>query len=121
MRQLFVYGTLMRGQANAHWLQSARYLCSIRTTAGFQLVSLGAYPGMIAGGTGTVAGEVFVVPDGLWPSLDAFEEHPRVYVRSLVQLQNGTVCQSYLLRPEFARGKAVVAHGDWRGCGLAHG
>jgi gamma-glutamylaminecyclotransferase len=116
MQRLFVYGTLMRGQDNAHWLKPARYLCSLRTTAGFQLVNLGPYPGMVAQATGTVAGEVFAVPDGLLPKLDAFEEHPHVYVRSLVHLQNGTVCHAYVLRPELARGKAVVPGGDWRLC-----
>ncbi len=114
MQQLFVYGTLMRGECNAERLKSARYLCSLRTAAGFQLVNLGPYPGLLARGTGTVAGEVFGVPDCLWPSLDAFEDHPRVYVRSLVHLQNGTVCHAYLLRPEFAHGQKLVPQGDWR-------
>ena len=104
----------MRGESNAAMLKGAALLCSQRTIPGFQLVNLGLYPGMLAQGRGAVVGEVYRVPEKLWVPLDEFEEHPHVYVRTQVQLQNGQRCQTYMLRHEYAQGAPLVAHGDWR-------
>src|SRR5688572_25110837 len=92
MQRLFIYGTLLQGEANAAMLNGASLLCPQRTAAGYQLVNLGPYPGMLAQGHGSVAGEVYGVPHRLWTLLDDFEDHPRVYVRTLVPLHNGELC-----------------------------
>lgn len=111
--RLFVYGLLMRGEPGAQRLATARYVTA-RTVAGFRLVDLGEYPGMVVGGSGTVAGELYQIDGGLLPGLDAFEGHPELFVRSIIALQSGLTAEAYILRPEHARGRPTLAEGDWR-------
>ena len=44
------------------------------------LIEFDGYPMLRAGST-HVEGEVYLIPDTLWPTLDAWEEVPRVYQR----------------------------------------
>ena len=46
------------------------------------------YP-MLRRGDGTVAGEVYWVPNLCWPDLDDWEEVPEVYQRCAVTLRDG--------------------------------
>ena len=60
---LFVYGTLKRGGSNHHHLAGQTFLGPARTTPGFTLFSLGAYPGLVAAPADTrgVTGELWSV------------------------------------------------------------
>lgn len=111
---LFVYGTLMRGEANAAWLDGARFLSVAQTPPAFTLVNLGPYPGLLANGTTCVGGEVYDVPDHLVPTLDAFEDHPTVYLRGSLALDCGQHAFAYFLRPQYAEGVPVLPGGDWK-------
>ena len=44
---------------------------------------------MLCSGNGEVDGEVYVIPPGLWPALDAWENCPEVYARVRQQLNDG--------------------------------
>jgi gamma-glutamylcyclotransferase (GGCT)/AIG2-like uncharacterized protein YtfP len=60
-RQLvFVYGTLKRGGSNHHYLAGQQYLGAAHTVPGFNLYSLGTYPGLVTDPAATcgVAGEL---------------------------------------------------------------
>ena len=48
MTLIFVYGTLMRGGQNHHYLAQQQFIGPARTRPGFTLYSLGEYPGMVA-------------------------------------------------------------------------
>ena len=123
MNRLFVYGSLMKGELNAHLMAGARLVGSAQTVPAYRLVHLGGYPGMLSGGGSSVVGEVYEVPAATLAVLDAFEEHPEVFVRTPVRLQTQpavagadaeAACEAYLLRPEFAAGAAALEHGNWR-------
>jgi gamma-glutamylcyclotransferase (GGCT)/AIG2-like uncharacterized protein YtfP len=110
---LFVYGTLMAGEANAAELGEAAYLGPARTAPGYTLVDLGPYPGLVAGGATVVHGELYQVPSGQLGRLDLFEEHPTVYRRAPVVLAGGAAAVAYfLVRP--APAAPCIASGDWR-------
>ena len=44
---------------------------------------------MLCSGNGEVDGEVYAIPPGLWPALDAWEDCPEVYARVRQQLNDG--------------------------------
>ena len=111
---VFVYGSLLRGESNHRLLRTARFLGPARTTPGYRLVDLGPYPGLLTGGHSAVQGEVYAVPPETMPALDRLEDHPEVYVRTKIRLDDGREVLTYLLREHLAEGKPEVAGGDWR-------
>jgi gamma-glutamylcyclotransferase (GGCT)/AIG2-like uncharacterized protein YtfP len=115
---LFVYGTLQTGQPNCRELRDAELLGEARTTAGHELVDLGAWPGLRRGGRGVVTGELWRVPGHLWTSLDDFEGCPQDYTREMVELEGGVAAWAYVVTAKAARGAPVIAGGNWRAhCG----
>jgi gamma-glutamylcyclotransferase (GGCT)/AIG2-like uncharacterized protein YtfP len=104
----------MRGQSNAHHMAGARFLRDAMTLGGFALVDLGPYPGMVPALGGFVRGELYAVGAEIRDRLDAFEEHPHVYVRQRISIVGGLVAEAYLLRAEHARGHPRWLGGDWR-------
>lgn len=116
-RLLFVYGTLMHGCGNHRQLEGAEYLGPAQID-GWQMLDLGAFPGIIPGDS-TVRGELYVVGDEQLAALDRFEGCPRLYRRRSVTLWNNGVrvsAQTYV----FANGGVGlglgnrIASGDWR-------
>ena len=87
MDRLFVYGSLKAGGSAHHLLN-----CALAESEGsldqVDLTVQDGYP-MLQSGSAQVRGEVYRVPDGLWPALDAWEEVPRVYCRRRRELIDG--------------------------------
>jgi gamma-glutamylcyclotransferase (GGCT)/AIG2-like uncharacterized protein YtfP len=110
--KIFVYGTLLRGESNHHFLQDAEFL-GIDRLANAQLFDLGSYP-MILPGVGIVQGEIYLVTETILVELDILEEHPIVYCRAHVTLQSGAVTQVYWGRSQYVSGFPGIASGDWR-------
>jgi gamma-glutamylaminecyclotransferase len=111
---LFVYGTLMAGQANAAELAGATFLGAARTAAGYTLYDLGPYPGLCAGGATAVSGELYQLSPGQLDRLDEFEEHPTVYRRTPISLDDGRAALAYLLVARPAASALPITEGDWR-------
>jgi gamma-glutamylaminecyclotransferase len=111
---LFVYGTLLRGEANHPLLEGCRFLREVATGPGFELVDLGEFPGMVKGGRGSVQGELFSVPRDRFVALDALEDHPRTYWRTSVELADRSKAVTYLLIDEELCSRPRIASGDWR-------
>lgn len=112
---VFVYGSLMRGFGNHRLLAGAMYLGPARTRPEFRMHSLGGFPGMVAGGTQSVMGELYVVDDETTlGELDALEGHPRFYQRTPIVLSDGTHAETYLLPASRVRRLPVVKSGNWR-------
>ena len=68
--RVFVYGTLRAGEPNHYLLDHHDLVARARTEAAFELVSLGAFPAMIAGGTTAVVGEVYEIDPVTLAALD---------------------------------------------------
>lgn len=114
MTRVFVYGTLLAGEANHGLLERARFVGEARTPAGYALHDLGAYPAMIAGGGDAVAGEVYEVDAATLAALDELEDHPAYYRRTVITLADGEAAATYLLAAADVDGYAVIASGSWR-------
>ena len=74
--RLFVYGTLMRGEPNHHYLAQSRFLGEARTEPAYTLVSLGAFPTMVPGGQTSVVGELYETDRRTLLAIDRLEGHP---------------------------------------------
>jgi gamma-glutamylcyclotransferase (GGCT)/AIG2-like uncharacterized protein YtfP len=115
--RVFVYGTLLRGEANHPWLDGAKLLDgSARTAPCYELHDLGAYPALVLDGTSTVVGELYAVDSEGLARLDDLEAHPDLYVRQHIRLEDGSSAVTYAMPrarlPE--RSLGVVGGGDWR-------
>ena len=114
--RVFVYGSLRSGESNHAVMEGATWVGPARSSPGFRLYSLMAYPAMVrdAAWAGAVVGELYDVPESMVERLDRFEGHPELYERTLVQLSDGAQAWAYLMRPEQVLGRKPVPEGDWR-------
>jgi gamma-glutamylcyclotransferase (GGCT)/AIG2-like uncharacterized protein YtfP len=114
---LFVNGTLMRGLALHANLAGGTFLEAISTAPRYRLYSIGdVHPGMfeVASGGVAVEGELYEVPDEVWPRVEA-DEPPGLY-RGRVTLGDGRVVPGILYPRELAEGghRDISAFGGWR-------
>ena len=112
--RVFVYGSLKRGFPNHRHLMTATFVGEAQTKPGFTLYDLGPFPGMVAGGTGSVRGEVFDVDAATLVALDKLESVPSFYDRATVPLADGSLAHAYLLRPRQIVGCPLIRSGSWR-------
>ena len=113
--RLFVYGTLMRGEAFYHrHMETARFLDKTRTDAAFDLLDLGEYPGLVAGGETAVEGELFEIDEATLHAVDQLEGHPYLYQRTTILLEDGSEAIAYLLPDKARKSYPVIPEGDWR-------
>ena len=87
MDRLFVYGSLKAG-GSAHHLLTGALAEAGGALDQVDLIEFAGYPMLRAGST-QVEGEVYRIPDTLWPALDVWEEVPRVYQRCRRELVDG--------------------------------
>lgn len=81
---VFVYGTLMRGFYNHGVMKASRgqFITNVITERNYDLISLGAYPGMIFNPKDKnfiIKGELYDVPE--LHNLDRLEGYPSLYDR----------------------------------------
>jgi len=118
--RVFVYGTLMRGEANHRLLAEpeiagdARLDGAARTQPVYHLVDMGMFPALLERGQTAVEGEVWTVGPGVLADLDRLEGHPRFYRRSAVWLEDGVEAEAYVLPASRAAGRRGIEHGSWR-------
>ncbi len=114
MPRVFVYGTLLRGEANHYLLSQSRFLCEAKTEPLFSLFNLGGFPAMCSKGCTSVVGEVFEVSRAVLETLDELEEHPDWYTRTPIRLSGGMSAETYLMDPKRVGGRPLIHSGNWR-------
>ena len=87
MDRLFVYGSL-KADGSAHHLLDGALAEAEGSLDQVELSVHDGYP-MRGSGSALVQGEVYKIPDSLWPALDAWEEVPRIYCRRRRELIDG--------------------------------
>lgn len=110
--RVFTYGTLMTGQPNHRLLVNARRIGAARTEPRYDLLDLGAFPGMATGGATSIAGEVYEVDRPTLARLDRLEGHPRFYIRSQIRLENGEEVATYIF-PRRPKDCPMIPDGNW--------
>jgi gamma-glutamylcyclotransferase (GGCT)/AIG2-like uncharacterized protein YtfP len=86
---IFIYGTLKRGQLHHDLLKGQEFLALARTAPSYRLYNSGHFPALVEDtcqGVG-VQGEVWRVDDSLLQVLDDFEDVPRLFTRKPIRLE----------------------------------
>ena len=124
---IFVYGTLLPDQPNAHlWQGEVMTILPARLPAA-TLYNMGYYPMLIETGTVPVYGCCLVVQPASYEmvlarldhlegvDMDRPEKAGYRRVRREVELENGRFCSAwlYLGHPRFVVGRPVIATGRW--------
>ena len=112
--RLFVYGSLLQGEPAHGYLRASPLLGRVATEAGYRLIDLGDYPGLVVvPGTEAVVGELYDVDTAVRDRLDAYEGHPALFCRTEIGLAGQGRAWAYLFRGDAREGVAVKG-GDWR-------
>lgn len=72
---------------------------------------MGAYPGLVAGGSVAVRGEIWEVSIDLLAELDAYEGEE--YARVAIRLSDGSQAQAWVMHAHHAAGRPRIATGEW--------
>lgn len=107
--RIIVYGSLRRKQGNSHWMTHAQWLGD-HQIEGYELYSLGHYPGVITG-EGTVYCEVYRIDASILAELDALRSKGGEYKRHLIQTPFGSAWL-YVYQRSVA-GRQRIMSGDW--------
>jgi gamma-glutamylcyclotransferase (GGCT)/AIG2-like uncharacterized protein YtfP len=114
--QVFVYGSLRRGQGNNWLLRSAHFAGNAKVSG--KLYNLGGFPGLrLDDAEGDVVGEVWMVDDATLAALDRLEgvgcgfyERRKWRVRIEGRLTSAWL---YEITEDHIVGRPEVAGGDW--------
>ncbi len=85
---VFVYGTLMKGNCNYEsFLSNSKFIGEF-IAEGFALYDLGDYPGIIYSETDKVKGHLYRVDKSTLGRLDDLEEEGSLYIREVTEVVN---------------------------------
>ena len=128
MPHVFVYGTLRRGGRNdiARYRPTPLWVGTARIAG--TLYDLGAYPGVVLGGSGWVEGEVYAVEPEVEAALDVLEEvaadDSGEYIKRRVRVEvdgRSLDCLVYEIHPSRIAGRRTIDDGDWMAHTAAQG
>lgn len=92
---LFVYGTLMKGRCNDHYLREEKYL-GIGRLKNYEMYHVSTYPGIIEGPGGYVVGELYEIDEATLKSLDVLEDEGNLFNRKQIQVSfDGDLLDAY--------------------------
>lgn len=115
-----VYGSLMSGLYNhkAHLENKAELVGTFQTEPIYNLIDLGAYPGLTKKGSTSVTMEIYDIDDIVLQNLDRLESYrpedkeSSYYNRELIETPYGEAyCYFFNLN---TKGSKKVTHGNWR-------
>ena len=104
--KVFVYGTLKSGgqiRGLNQFGDGAVIVGKAQTVyPDYDMIDLGAFPGVVKGGTYKIQGEVWEVNDETMQDLDAIEGYPDFYNREVTMTTQGKAWMYYLPRDTYA-------------------
>lgn len=112
--RIAVYGTLKKGFGNNSLLRNEVFVRN-DTVSGFDMYSLGGFPGIIPSPEAKtpVVVEVYDVSEHALKRLDMLEGHPHFYERTKVTLDSGDEASLYIYRHEVNHLNKVES-GNWK-------
>jgi gamma-glutamylcyclotransferase (GGCT)/AIG2-like uncharacterized protein YtfP len=116
---IFVYGTLKKGDQNHELLDSSRFLCTTQTTESYVMLDFGAFPGVLKPENisqmpvSTIKGEVYEISKNTLEKLDIYEGE--WYFREEIMLENGLSALMYFLKKIPPVNYKIITDGNWSG------
>ena len=92
-RNVFVYGTLMNGESNHHFLEESTCLGKA-TIDGYEMYNVGWFPAIIPGNE-TIIGELYEVPFDDMASIDMLEGEGSLYIRKCEETSHNSLAYIY--------------------------
>lgn len=112
--RLFAYGSLLPGERDHALLATATPLGPARTAPRHTLVDLGVYPALLAEGTTSVVGELFLVDAKTRFTTDVKKECPALFQRIEIALDDGSAADAYVMAEDKVRGRRRIKNGSWK-------
>ena len=112
--KVFVYGTLLTGESNAHRAGRARRQKA--WTLGTVYDTGYRFPAFVKRGRTRIVGEVLTVDDDGFKSMDWLEGYPRLYRREQIQVNlvgGGRVLAWVYIMNDLPKKATVIESGDW--------
>ena len=113
--KVFVYGTLLTGERNAHWAHGARRWPA--WTHGTIYDTGYGFPAIVRKGSKRILGEVLTCNEEQFASMDSLEGYPRLYRREQIDVftQGGGRVRAwvYIMNHLPENAKEIVS-GSWR-------
>lgn len=115
--KVFVYGTLREGDVrngvlkDMQELGQAEFIKNATTYGIYKMVDLGAFPGIIEGGTTSIVGEIWGIDKYTKSYLDLMEGVPLLYEDKPIQIENEEDVYAYFLVRH--KGYPEIKSGDW--------
>ena len=88
-KNVFVYGTLMRGESAHSYLAKAEFIGDYRL-CDYAIYNLGWVPGILPKAGSCVYGEVYAVDDRMLHEMDRYEGEGSLYHRTPIAVENET-------------------------------
>lgn len=113
--KVFVYGTLLSGERNAHWARDARRTPA-RATGTLYDTGYG-FPAFVKDGETLIDGELLTVNDEGFASMDRLEGYPRLYRREQIPVYTescGCIRAWVYIMNSLPEGAKEIRCGSWR-------
>ena len=121
---LFAYGTLKQGGKYHCYLEEAELVEEQATAKGILYDTGMGYPAMVLSDAGRIEGEVYDIPEVLWPALDYLEDYSGnpetdLYDKVMIEVTSGNrsletivyiAKDEKLLKEQIKTGKWDIAH-----------
>ena len=109
--KMFVYGTLKKN-FSANYLMGDHFIKEAETVPKFTMYD-GGFPQVVRGGSTSIKGEVWDVPEELLPRIDMYEGHPTLFERQEIELSSGEVVNTYIYQCDHPEGSREIPEGRW--------
>jgi gamma-glutamylaminecyclotransferase len=112
--RLFVCDALLEGEAEHELIAGGRKIAAVATAPRYDLVEIRTGAGLVEGGRHAVQGELYEIDYATLAACDKKRDHPALFHRADVELEDGGVAHAYFLRPDQVRGLRRIRGGSYR-------
>jgi len=115
--KVFVYGTLREGDVRSGVLKDmqdlgqAEFIKNTTTYGIYKMVDVGAFPGIVEGGTTSIVGEIWEIDKYTKQYLDLMEGVPLLYQDKPIKIDGEQGVYAYFLVRH--KGYPEIESGDW--------